>query len=371
MANKLFAEVVIAGSYKNLAKSTRGAKQELSGFEKATKKMANVAKAAFAGVAIGQLFDAIKDVTKAAAEDAKTTAVMNNALAKNWKLTDKVKASVNSYIDSMSAMSGIVDDKLKPAYATVARQTKSQDKANKMLALSMNIAADKNIEVSMAAKLVAKAMAGNSKAFDKLYPSAKKSGDAIAYVTAQTAGAAKAAGANSPFERITATFDVFKEKLGTAFLPVVQKFADWLASGESQKALDDIAGRVQKFGEWFSSPEGQDTFNSWMEDLKALLKLAGDFLGIVGQVAKLLGNGADKNLNAVLTSEHGRAAYDPTKGGYGYKTTGQAIAATGNMAAIGGTTNIVINGAVSGNDVVKALRQVAGRKGQTLAQLLK
>lgn len=375
MANKLFAEVVIAGSYKNLSKSTRGAKQELTGFEKAAKKISGAVKAAFAGIAllgINALGDAIKDMTKSAANDAKSMALLNKQIDNSWKVTDKTYASVDNYIQSISNMTGILDDDLRPAFSKIVSVTHGSGKAFKAFNMVMDVSAGTGKDVNAVAQAMAKYLGGNTKALDKLVPGIKDASDKMGFLKSKYDGMSKVAGANDPFARINAVMDNFKERLGTAFLPVVQKFADWLASGESQKALDDIATKVMKFGEWFASPAGQEAFKGWMDDLKTLLGLVADFLGLVGSVTKLFDT--QKNQKKVLASESGRMALNPLRAGLGYKSTAEQIQATGNMAAIGGTPvvqHITINGAVSGNDVVKALKNMAGQKGMTLGRILR
>lgn len=361
MTLQIRAEVLLNNS--NWEKQLRKTSKQVEGFGKTMKTISNGIKAAWAGAAlvgINLVTDAIVDMTKAAAEDNKSTALLNKVLDKNWKATDQQKKSADNYINSLSAMTGIVDDQLKPAYATVARQTKSQEKANKMLALSLDIAADKNISVEKASKLVAKAMAGNQKAFDKLYPSASKSGDALKYVTIQTEGMAKAAGQNSPFERINATLDTFKEKMGTAFLPLINQFADWLASEEATKQLDRLAAAVQDMFAWFGSKEGQQSLKEFGDNIlkvvDAMVKLIENWrlvleywkMSPLGMVTKFFG-GKDTPVTVTVP-----------------KST--PVATAGSTA---NKTTININGVVSGNEVVTALTRYAKTQGVPMSKLLR
>lgn len=346
-------------------KLTQASRQTAS-FGKSMKTISNGVKAAWAGVAVvafGAVGNAIMDVTKAAAEDKKSTDLLNKSLDNSWKATDKTKKQVDDYIQSMSNLTGIVDDNLRPAYSTLARQTHSVTKANKMLSLALNIAADKHMGVDKAAKLVAKAMAGNQKAFDKFYPSASKTGNALQYVTDKTIGLAEAGA--GPFEKINAIMDNFKEKLGTAFLPVFEKFAAYLASPEAQKGLDEIASKVQKFGEWFASPKGQKAFKGWMEDLKALLTLAGQFLDMVGEVAQLLDT--KTNQKAVLSNKNDRMALNPFRGGLGYTSMNQQLASgTPNLNA----PEIHIYVDPIDGKISRMLKKEARSKGITVGKML-
>ena len=373
MTFQVKAEVLLNNS--NWEKNLKKTSKQMEGFGKSMKTISNGVKAAWAGVAmlgIGAVYDSIVDVTKAAAEDAKTTALLNKVLDKNWKATDKQKQSVSDVIDKMSNLTGIVDDKLKPAYANVARQTHSMTKANKMFALATDIAADKNISVEKASKLVAKAMAGNQKAFDRLYPSASKTGDALKYVGIQAGGMAAAAGQNDPFARINATMDNFKEKLGKAFLPVANNIADWLASPEAQKQLDIIAQKVNDAFAWLTSPEGQAQMKEWMDTFMVLIQNA---LDLATTVADILSGGAKQkaNLSSAMNTRQGKNALNLYGGGqatgkFAY-TSAEALnkSTGGNFFA----PTLVVNVDPIDGKISRMLKKEAMTRGIPLAKLLK
>ncbi len=254
---KLFAEVVIAGNYKRLSRASRGANKEMSNMAKASQKMSSVMKASIAGIGFAQITSQLVQAAKAADEDRRSMALLNNQLTNSWKATDQTKKSVDDFITSMSMMSGIADDDLRPAYAKIATQTKSLTKANKMFALAMDISADRGVSLDVAAKAVAKAMAGNKNAFSRLYPEAIKSGNAIDYVTKKSKGAAKISGNNSPFARLNVQFNEMKETIGRELLPYVDKLAKWMNSKEGQKtvketttALVELVKEAGKLAKW-------------------------------------------------------------------------------------------------------------------------
>jgi len=241
---KLFAEVTIAGNYKRLAQATRGANAQMKGMAKQSQTMSKIMKASIAGIGFAQLTSQLIQATKAADEDRRSMALLNKQLETSWKANDKTKDSVEEFISSMSRMSGVADDELRPAYSKIASQTKSMSKANKMFSLAMDIAADRGVSLETATKAVTKAMSGNENAFNRLYPAAKDSGDAIAYVTKKSQGAAKIAGDNSPFARLTVQFDEMKETIGRELLPYVDQLADWMASKEGQKTIKDTTAAL-------------------------------------------------------------------------------------------------------------------------------
>lgn len=356
-------------------KKLRAAAKQTASFGKSMKTISNGVKAVWAGVAVGvvgNLYDSIVDVTKAAAEDAKSQALLNKQMDNSFKATQKQKEEMDRYIDTMSNMSGIADDSLRPAMSKLVAVSKNATKAQKAFAVVLDISAGTGKDVNVVAQAYSKYLGGNKTALDKLVPGLKDAGDKMAFLQSKYGGMAAVAGKNDPFARINVVMDNFKEKLGTAFLPVVDKFADWLASGESQKAMDDLAAKVAEFGEWFASPEGQKSFNEWIDGLKDLIKLADDFLGIAGKVASLFDQKAkDKALTKAAQS-----------GGLNYLGGGQTPflttpkALSGNMMLppikTGPTTiNITITAPnVSGQAVIDALKKNAKSKGIPLGKML-
>lgn len=435
---KMFAEVVIAGSYKGLARSTRGASKEMNSLAGKTKATAKIMSSAIAGISFVAITQQLVAATKAADEDRRSMALLNRTLDVSWKATDATKQSVDDFITSMSLMSGIADDDLRPSYARLAQQTKSITKANKYFQLAMDISADKGVALDVATKAVSKALAGSESAFNKLYPAAKNSADAIEYVTKKSKGAAKLAGDNSPFAKMNVTFGELQETIGRQLLPYVDKLAKWMESKEGQKtikettkALVDLLKEAIKLGKWALDNKeviigiavalkgwqiGSGIITSWKtlagiwKGMKApKVSVPGSSApGAVTQYAKPIGPvkpvttpgvaaGAFSGLSAGLSGlavvsamkaqsyggpgakdailgdikrakdEYGKY-YSPTELllATGKKNTGGISSGGSNMSNV----TININGVVSGNDVVKALKNVANTRGIPLRQLL-
>lgn len=349
------------------------ASNQTESFGKSVKKVSGAVKAAWAGVAalgVGVLYDAIIDVTKAAAEERKSIALLNGALDKNWKATDKTKEAVADFITQQQNLSGILDDKLRPAFAKIALVVKKPEKAMKAFSLAMDVSAGTGKDLNIVSQAMAKFLGGNKSALDKLVPGLKDAGDKMAFLQSKYAGMAAVAGSNDPFARINVVMEDFKEKLGTAFLPVIDKFATWLASDEAQQALDDLASKVQEFGDWFMSPEGQKTFDGWMKDLKALIKLAGDFLGLVGDVANLL-DSKNKATNGQGAIGAVAKAYKSTP--FAQETiAGQnaILGRTGSMS-LAPVINLQVNtNPITGDAVAKLLKGTAQKRGITVGKMI-
>ena len=354
-------------------KLTQASKQTAS-FGKSMKTVSNGIKAAWAGVAVvgvGALYDAIVDVTKAAAEDNRSMALLNEQMARTWKGNEQLNKSIDQQIDAMSNATGIADDKLRPALIRIAAVTKSPAKGMKMLKLATDIAAKSGKDLNMVSMNMAKFLGGNKTALDKLVPGLAKSGNRMKYLKDNYAGFAEISGKNDPFGRINVVIDNFKEKLGKAFLPVANDVAEWLASPEAQAALDDIAKQVQDAFAWLTSPEGKAQMKEWMDQFMVLIKAATD---LALTVADLLmgGQKQEKALSSALNTRKGSEAFNFMGGGPTGRfklTSAESLQrSSGNMFA---PTTINIYGTVSGNDVVKALKNVAGQKGMTLGRLLR
>lgn len=378
---KLFTEVTIAGSYKNLSKSTRGATSELNNFSKKAKKISLAVSAAFAGIAIvglRALTEGIKEATKAYQEDEQSqrtlAAVINNSI----KGQKAQKKSVEQSISRWQTLSNVQDDKIRPAYAYLILATKSITKSNRLMNISLDLAAGRNIDLKTAASAVGRAYAGNLLAINKLLPGVKNLKDPLAEVERRMKGLAKLAATNDPFTALNIVMDEFKEKLGKSFLPIMKQFVAYLQTPEFQTALDNIAAKVQEFGAWFMSAEGQNTFKTWMSDLKQLITLAGDFLGLVIETKKLFTPATPKKREGLATDFSKGEKFAPgTAAELANRLSGNKIPQDQVNWPIKPTLPppvvtqyITINGVVSGNEIVKALRGQASLKGRTIAGLL-
>jgi hypothetical protein len=358
-------------------KLTQASKQ-MQGFGKSMKTISAGIKTAWAGVAalgVGAVYDAIVDVTKAAAMDEKSTALLNKQMDNSWKATQKTKNEMALYVDNLSNMTGILDDNLRPALAKIVRSVNGPTKAMKAFNTVMDIAAGTGKDVNTVAAAYSKYLSGNQMALNRLVPGLKDAGNQAEFLKTQFGGMAETAGKKDPFARINAVVDNFKEKLGAAFLPVANDIADWLASPEAQKQLDAIAKQVQDAFAWLTSPEGKKQMKEWMDTFLVLIREAA---GLATQVADLLQGGKkqEQALANAKSTQQGKNALNLFGGGQSFganaynSATALSKSTGGNFASTGGVT-ININGVVSGNDVVKALKKVANTRGIPLGQLLK
>jgi hypothetical protein len=380
MAAKMFAEVVIAGSYKNLAKSTRGAKKELTGFEKHAKNISRAIGIAFAGIAVAGLTmvtDAIMDMVKAASADTKSVALLNKQLDNSWKASDKTKKAMGAYLDTVSNMTGILDDDLRPAFAKIVRVTKGSTKATAAFNMALDISAGTGKDLNVVSAAYAKYLGGNKTALEKLVPGLKTAADATGFLNGQFAGMSEVAGKNDPFARINAVMDNFKEKLGTAFLPLINGFAEWLAGDDAQKMMDSVAKWVQDTIGWFTSPEGKAVISDWYEKIKELILKAVDLMNKLSDFANsptmkfIAGDvGADK-VDAQIKAQNPDHVPNWMKW-FGMDKPAAIVPPTSTISPNGAPVTInVYAPSVDAQNVIKSLQANARSKGVSLQSLLR
>ena len=137
----------------------------------------------------------------------------------------------------MSLATGVADDELRPAFASLVRVTQDVTTANEGLQLAMDISAGTGKDLASVSDALAKAYGGNYKALGLLSPELKamiKSGaslDEIMAALSKTFGgqAATAAGtAQGQFKRLNVALDEAKESIGMALLPAVMEVLPYL-----------------------------------------------------------------------------------------------------------------------------------------------
>ena len=138
-------DVRILGDYASLTKATRGARKELTQFEKATKGISKNIKGALAGIAagfaVGALVDQFKTLTKAAIADNKAQATLALAMRNVTGATNEQIASVEKSIGAWQTQFGVLDDDLRPAYQTLITSTKDVTKANELMQIAIDASA--------------------------------------------------------------------------------------------------------------------------------------------------------------------------------------------------------------------------------------
>jgi hypothetical protein len=144
-------------------KSFKQAESATDKLGKNVKKLAGALGLAFGGQ---QILAYGKAAVKAAAADEKAQKQLALAL-KNVGL-GRDAASSEDYIQRLQSEFGILDDKLRPAYQTLAVATRDSNEAQRLLNLSLDISAATGKDLSGVTGALSKAYLGNNTALSKL-----------------------------------------------------------------------------------------------------------------------------------------------------------------------------------------------------------
>lgn len=235
----------------DLKKGIKNSKKQLTGLEKATKKIGNSMKAALGGVGVGiglaSLVSGLKDAAKAAVEDQKSSALLANTLRNVTGASDEQIASIEARIKTMQMELAIADDELRPAYSKLVGVLGDTDAAYSALGLAADISAGTGKDLQTVSAALSKAFAGNTTALNRLVPGLDKSGDLLGQLQKRFAGAAQTAADNDPFTRISIIFGELQEQLGTYLLPYLKAFSEYLASEEGALYMENLVENIGKF----------------------------------------------------------------------------------------------------------------------------
>ena len=235
----------------DLKKGIKNSKKQLTGLEKATKKIGNSMKAALGGLGLGvglaSLVSGLKEATKAAVADQKSQAILADTLRNVTNASDEQIASVEARIKAMQSEVAIADDELRPAYSKLVGALGDTDSAMTALSLATDVAAGTGKDLNTIAGALSKAFAGNRGAIDKLVPGLDKTKNVVEELSGRYSGLAKTAAENDPFTKLTVIFGELQEQLGTYLLPYLQAFTAYLTSEEGQIYMQNLVTNIGNF----------------------------------------------------------------------------------------------------------------------------
>jgi hypothetical protein len=196
-----------------------------------------------AAAAIGAVGFALGKGTQAAFDDQAAQVELARTLSISASATNAQVAATETMISKMAMASGIADDELRPALASLVRGTKDISKAQEGLALAMDISTATGKDLGTVSDALSKAYAGNYKGLKALSPEMSaliKDGadlNQIMDVLGGTFGGATAKSAGTAagqMKILKLSISETTESIGAALLPVVEavlpiinKFAKW------------------------------------------------------------------------------------------------------------------------------------------------
>lgn len=212
---------------------------QLKALETNSERAGYIAGKAFlpAVAAMGALTVAAGYSIKAAVEDSAAQAQLAKTLQNVVGATDAQVAATEKQISAMQMATGVADDQLRPAYASLILGTKDLATANKALELAMDISAGTGTDLASVSDALAKAYGGNYKALRQLSPELYamiKDGASLETVMAtlaKTFGGSAAVAANTAegkFKRLNVALGEVQESIGLALLPAVEAVLPYL-----------------------------------------------------------------------------------------------------------------------------------------------
>lgn len=194
-----------------------------------------------AGVVVG-----IRSTIKAAMEAQVALGQVQNVVENagvSWK---QYGAQIEAAALAQSQLSGIDDERFLRTFSTLLRATGDVNRALEDNALAANVARGANIELEQAAKIVARAEAGQARGLAQLGVIVDKHAGRVEILTALQA---KFAGSTAKFAdtaagaqaRFNVAINETQEAIGTALLPTVTEYlnkaTEWLNNEENQERI--------------------------------------------------------------------------------------------------------------------------------------
>jgi len=236
--------VEILGEYKQLTAATKGAQSQLSALNKRTKAISNGMNRAFAAIGVGFslriITQELEEAGKAAVEDSKSMNLLALAMENSAGATKAQIAQAEKSINRMQFQAGVADDKLRPAFQKLFIATKDVTASNKLLQIALDASAATGKDLDAVSQAMAKSLAGSDTALTRLIPSLKGAKDPMAELERLFKGAAAEAANTDPYQRMQVIFGEMQEQIGTALLPLLEEFSQWLSTPEGQAKLQEI-----------------------------------------------------------------------------------------------------------------------------------
>jgi len=248
----LVAKVEILGEFKDLARATRGATNDLKKMDKKVGGFSRSMRRGLAGIAAGLSFAALTrgltDATTAAREDTKAQAILAGTLKNTVSANEAVIDSVEGQINAWQNTTGVLDDEIRPAYGKLVASTEDVTEANTLMELALDVSAGTGKDLLTVSTLLAKAHGGQLTALDKLVPGISKAKDPMKELADTYEGMAETAAQADPMSLIAVQFADLEEQLGTKLLPYLQDFAEWLNSEQGTAFLDGVVAGIEGLG---------------------------------------------------------------------------------------------------------------------------
>ena len=222
-------------------RGVKKAEKAFANLGKSTKQLGASLKSVFlpAAAAVGAFAAVGFSAVKAAVEDQAAQALLAKQLQNSTKATKTDIAATEDFISAMSLATGVADDELRPALASLVRVTRNTQKSQKLLKTALNVSKGTGKSLATVVQSISRAYGGNVKALAKLDPSLKNyitktsTADQITARLAKNFTGAAATAANTyagRLDRMNVAFAEAKEALGVLLLPILEKFVSLITN---------------------------------------------------------------------------------------------------------------------------------------------
>ena len=189
--------------------------------------------------ALGALTAAAGYSVKAAIEDSAAQAQLAKTLQNVVGATDAQISATEDSISAMAMATGVADEQLRPALASLVLGTQDLATANDALNLALDVSAGTGADLTAVSDALSKAYGGNFKALRQLSPQLYamiKDGaslDEVMGELSRTFGGSAAVAANTAegkFKRLGIALSETSEAIGLAMLPAIEAVLPYLIS---------------------------------------------------------------------------------------------------------------------------------------------
>jgi hypothetical protein len=265
--------------------------------ETSTQKLTSGVKklAGAIGLAYGttQILAFGKASVKAAAADQKAQQQLALAL-KNVGL-GRDAATSEAYIQRLQSEFGIVDDKLRPSYQTLAVATRDSAEAQRLMGIALDVSAANSLDLNSVTKALSRAFLGNNTALSRLGVGISKADlktksfkEITEQLSSTFAGSATAA-ANSyqgSMDKLAVATENFKESIGVGLIEALNILNGQEGLAKTTSEIDKLGIKLQNatIGAAYFVDEFKriPVIGSFLSDLFG--KTIGDPLGIVSLI---------------------------------------------------------------------------------------
>lgn len=243
-SNSTVLRVNLIGDDRDLAKKLKQTEKRLLNMKGKLKSANKSFRGLFKGIGIAAAVTAFTQFSKAADQDNLSLARLTLAMNRLTGANEKQIQAMDDQIQKMQFATGIADDDLRNAYAKLLVPVKDNQAAFEALSVATDVAAYYGKDLDTVASAMAKALGGNNTALNKLIPGLKKVSDPVKYLGEVFGGTAEIMADASPWKRIEVIFGDLAEKMGAAFLPLLEQFAEWITGPDGEKFLDNLVKTV-------------------------------------------------------------------------------------------------------------------------------